>query len=69
VTDGAGITANTTPHASVISGGGTVTSVASLNLVYPGVYGVSVRLGTTPGANVFRITAGSQSQDVTLTSQ
>jgi hypothetical protein len=68
VTDAAGITATTTPHASVVSGGGAVTSVVSLNLVYPGVYGVSVRLGTTPGANVFRITAGSQTNDVTLTS-
>ncbi|MBI2680133.1 MAG: S8 family serine peptidase [Candidatus Solibacter usitatus] len=69
VTDGAGITAPTTPHAKVISGGGSVTGVVSLNLVYPGVYGISVRLGTTPGANVFRITAGTQTQDVTLTSQ
>ncbi len=69
VTDAAGITAVTTPHAKIISGGGSVTGVVSLNLIYPGVYGVSVRLGTTPGANVFRITAGTQTNDVTLTSQ
>ncbi len=69
VTDAAGITANTTPHAKVVSGGGSVTGVVSLNLAYPGVYGLSVRLGPTPGANVFQITAGSQTNDVTLTSQ
>jgi len=60
VTDASGVVLpNAQPAVEVVSGGGSVTSTASLDRQYPGVFGVSVRLGTRRGDNLFRITLGN----------
>ncbi len=67
VLDGAGIPLlEPQPTVTVVSGGGTVISVTSADELYPGLWDVTVRLGTTPGNNVFRIEAGSVSKEVTI---
>jgi minor extracellular serine protease Vpr len=57
------------PTVTAISGGGSVVSVTPRNFASPGAFGLNVRLGPTPGANVFRITDGGAAVDVTLISQ
>lgn len=68
VTDLSGLNlTNLQPQVTVISGGGTVIGVNSEDSDTPGMFGVDVQLGPTAGDNVFRITAGSVSVDVTIT--
>ena len=64
--DNQGLPVNNTPVVTVTSGTGRVLSIISADDSYPGVYAVSVRLAA--GTNVFHITAGAVSTDVTITS-
>lgn len=67
ITDSAGVPITTVqPEVTVVSGGGTVTRVRSRDALYPGVWGVNVTYGRTPGSNVFHIQAGSLSRDATI---
>ncbi len=59
VTDAAGLPIlNVTPTVTVTAGGGTVTSLKSYDSDSPGLFSVSVRLGTEAGINTFRVQAG-----------
>ncbi len=69
VTDAAGVPLPAQPQASVVSGGGRVMGIGSLGARFPGDFGLSVRLGTQPGPNVFQIQAGDASVSVTITGQ
>lgn len=69
VTDAAGIPNQAQLQASVVSGGGRVMGIGALGAQFPGDYGLSVRLGTQPGPNVFQIQAGGASVSVTITGQ
>ncbi|MBI1786392.1 MAG: S8 family serine peptidase [Acidobacteria bacterium] len=67
VTDASGvILRGVDPQVTVVSGGGEVSSVASLNRDIPGAYGVTVRLGARAGDNVFRIEVGELRRDITI---
>ena len=57
------------PEVTVLSGGGQVLSVDSLDPVIPNVFGFSARLGVRPGANVFRIQVGDLTKTVTIVGQ
>ncbi|WP_321469894.1 S8 family serine peptidase [uncultured Paludibaculum sp.] len=68
VLDAAGLVlSGADPTVTSVSGGGTALGVANYDSNWPGVYAVSVRLGFTAGANVFRITAGDLTYDFTVT--
>jgi minor extracellular serine protease Vpr len=70
VADSSGIVLpNITPTVTVVEGGGTVVAVIPRNGASPGAFGLNVRLGPVAGSNVFRITAGGVSVDVTVTGQ
>ena len=70
VADAAGIVIpDVTPEVTAISGGGTVVGVISRNASSPGAFGLNVRVGRTPGTNVFRITAGTVSIDIPIVAQ
>jgi minor extracellular serine protease Vpr len=70
ITDPSGIPMNASATVVPVSGGGTVTTrVQSVNSQSPYSYVVSVKLGPTPGDNVFRIQVGSLTKDVTITGQ
>ena len=70
VTDAAGVTlADVQPRVTVLSGGGATGRLTSYDLDVPGVFGLTVQLGFTAGANVFRIQAGDAVTDVTITGQ
>lgn len=67
VHEGSGIaTLERLPEVSVESGGGAVDSLQPSEL-YPNTWWLRYRLGTTPGANRFRIGAGAASRTVTIT--
>jgi subtilisin family serine protease len=55
------------PQVNVLSGGGTVRGITSHDSDVPGVFGVDVQLGVSPGDNAFRIQAGSVVLDVSIT--
>jgi hypothetical protein len=70
VTDSAGMAILGVPaQVTVLTGGGSAQSPVSRDSAYPGVYGVSVRLGLVAGDNTFRIQAGSLTADVSITGQ
>ncbi len=69
VTDQSGIPMPVSATVTVVSGGGRVSSVQSVNSQVPDAYAVSVKLGPTPGPNVYRIQVGDLMQDVTITGQ
>ncbi len=70
VSDQSGIPMNASPTVVPVSGGGTVASrVQSINSQSPYSFIVSVKLGPTPGSNVFRIQVGSLTKDVTIVGQ
>ncbi len=54
------------PEASVESGGGSVVSAASVNRIYPGMWQVTVRMGPSPGSNVFHIRAGPVERTISI---
>jgi len=64
-TDTSGIPLATPPTVTVVSGGGAVMSVYADEL-FPRLYAVNVRLGPTPGENVFRVEHGTVSEEVTI---
>lgn len=67
ITDAAGVPLREPPPTvTVVSGGGSVVSVTSLDDEVPGLFQVNVRLGPEAGSNVFRIQAGSLSREVTI---
>jgi len=57
------------PTATVIDGGGAVLSIKPLEIAYPGVYALNVRLGPKAGQNDFQIQVGSLTQTVTVITQ
>lgn len=67
VTDASGVPLNEPPpRVSVVSGGGSVVSVDSVDRQFPGLFEVSVRLGPQAGNNVFRVEAGNLSREVII---
>jgi len=67
VTDAVGvILAEVEPEATVDSGDGFVTSVRSVDDLYPGMYRVTVRLGPFPGPNVFLLRAGDVTRRISI---
>ncbi len=70
VTDAAGVPiAGFEPKMEAVEGGGSVESVTSLDGVSPGLFAATVRLGPEAGAQVFRITAGEKTLNVSITAQ
>lgn len=68
VVDAAGLPVNADDlRVTVVSGDGSVESVASRDSEAPGLYSVHVVLGPAAGDNVFRIQAGEIYRDVTIT--
>jgi hypothetical protein len=65
-TDGEGLPVSTAPDVSLTSGGGTVTSIESIDADIPGAYMIRVRVAI--GANVLHIASGSASADITIQS-
>ncbi len=57
------------PEVTVVSGGGSVRAVTSLDNQVPGMFSVDVVLGPAAGTNVFRIQSGSVTTDITITGQ
>jgi hypothetical protein len=57
------------PEVSVLSGGGTVSSVNVYDTDVPGLFGFDVQMGRTAGLNVFQIQAGSIVTTVSITGQ
>ncbi len=69
VTDPSGIPLTVTPTVTAVSGGGSVVRVQSIASQSPYTDAISVKMGSTAGANVFRIQVGSLTKDVTITGQ
>jgi hypothetical protein len=60
VTDASGILLpNVQPTVTATQGGGSVTSVVSIDSQIPGDFRVAVRLGPKAGANIFEVTVGN----------
>ena len=55
------------PEVTGVAGGGTVRGVVSYDSEVPGLFGIHVQLGISPGTNVFRIQAGTVVQEVSIT--
>ena len=55
------------PEVTGVAGGGTVRGVVSYDSEVPGLFGIHLQLGTSPGTNVFRIQAGTVVQEVSIT--
>ncbi|MBL8221178.1 MAG: S8 family serine peptidase [Bryobacterales bacterium] len=70
VTESSGVAmADASIEVTALSGGGAGVEVVSYDSEIPGLYGITVQLGPTAGANVFRIQAGNVSTLVTITGQ
>ena len=70
VTDANGLTIpGMQPRVITLDGGGRALAVVSHNAFYPGVFGMNVKLGPTPGTNDFEIHAAGLRQKVTIVSQ
>jgi len=68
VTDAAGLPiTNVTPVVTVTAGGGTVTSLRSYDSDSPGLFSISVLLGTVAGTNTFHVQAGDISANFNIT--
>ncbi|MBM3726951.1 MAG: hypothetical protein FJW40_16200 [Acidobacteria bacterium] len=57
------------PRVEPVSGGITVRSVESVDRLYPGVFRLRVAFGPDPGANQFRIVAGTLDQQFQITTR
>lgn len=64
--NGVALTKDVEPKATAISGGGEAVSVLLRDQIIPGSWMVVVRMGRDPGPNVFRISIGSATADVTI---
>jgi minor extracellular serine protease Vpr len=69
ITDSEGIALTAPPNVTVTSGGGSVIALLSVDGQIPGALELLVRLGPSPGDNVFHIDAGAVSKDLTITGQ
>jgi hypothetical protein len=70
VTDASGLPVpSAQPVATVVSGGGRVMGIQSLDSQVPNALGLNVRMGIQPGANVFQIQVGDLAKLVTITGQ
>ena len=70
VTDASGVPfTGVDPQVTVVSGGGAVRNVYPDDPSLPGTYDVDVRLGRTPGLNVFQISAGAVTKQVVILGQ
>lgn len=70
VTDAAGIPIlGLTPEALVAEGDGAVESIVSRDSESPGLFSLTVRLGSVAGVNRFRIRAGQVAADIAVTGQ
>ena len=70
VIDSAGVALTSVPlDITPISGGGTLRRINNYDQSAPGLHGIHVVLGFTPGPNVFRIQSGEAFADVTITAQ
>ena len=70
VTDAAGVPmTDVQPEVTVTAGNGHVLQVVSHDTDVPGVFGVDLVLGLTPGDNVFHIQVGSAGTDVDIVGQ
>jgi hypothetical protein len=58
--------ADVTPEVTVVSGDAAVRDVRSHDSLVPGMFGVDVELGISPGASVFRIRLGEVTADVSI---
>lgn len=68
VTEASGLAlTDPTPQVTVLAGGGAVRGLNSYDREVPGLWGIDVRLGASPGINVFRIQAGTVVKDVVIT--
>jgi len=66
VTDSAGLTLAIEPRVTALAGGGRVTSLKSLEPVFPGIWSLEVNLGAEAGNNVFEIEAGGLRKEVVI---
>ena len=67
VTDSAGLILSALqPQATALAGGGQVLSVTSLEPVFPGVWNLDLRLGSTAGNNVVSIEAAGLRKEVVI---
>jgi subtilisin family serine protease len=67
VTDAAGLPlTDAQPVVTVVSGGGTLTSVNSRDRLIPGAFAVTLRLGPQRGSNVVRIQTGDVVREVSV---
>lgn len=57
------------PDVSVVSGDGSVRAIVSEDAWVPGVFSVDVVLGPSAGPNVYRVTVGNLTRDVSITGQ
>lgn len=55
------------PTITVVSGGGSVQAKESIDSILPGFYGVEVKLGEEPGANIFQIDAAGATTRLVIT--
>ena len=62
-------TSGAQPQVSVVSGGGGLRSINSLDPVYPGIWEVTVRMGPVPGPNVIHVELGDAKRDITVVGQ
>ena len=70
ITDSAGVPlTGLTPVVTVTSGGGSVRSINNYDSDVPGVYGITVRLGSVAGTNTLHIQAGDATIDASITGQ
>ena len=70
VTDAAGLpVTGVTPVATVISGGGKVSSVSAVSGYGSAVFALNAKMGPAAGANVFQIQAGSATVQFSITAQ
>lgn len=70
ITDAAGVPiTSVTPQVTVTAGGGSVVSVSSQDSSAPGLFSVTVRLGSVAGTNTFHVVAGNIAADFFIAGQ
>ena len=57
-------TSGAQPNISVLSGGASLRTINSLEPVYPGIWEVTVRMGSIPGPNVIHVELGDAKRDI-----
>lgn len=54
------------PDIKIVSGGGSLRMINSLEPMFPGIWEINVRLGSTPGPNVIHVELGDAKRDITV---